>query len=97
METIYGAGGEYYDPAKLDIRTVLGNAVASGQSLPRLYQCCGTEDDLLGANRAFRDAAGALHVDLTYEEGPGVHRWSYWNACLPKALEWLCPAGGYVD
>lgn len=56
---------------------------------PKLYQCCGTEDDLYQGNKKFRDFCGKLHLDLTYEEQSGDHEWGYWDMQIQKVLKWL--------
>jgi S-formylglutathione hydrolase FrmB len=56
---------------------------------PTLYQWCGTEDFLYDQNVRFRDHARTLGLDLTYEEGPGEHVWSYWDQQIQRVLEWL--------
>jgi S-formylglutathione hydrolase FrmB len=56
---------------------------------PRLYQCCGTEDFLYTDNVRFRDAVRKLPLDLTYEEGPGEHVWSYWDTMIQNVLAWM--------
>jgi len=56
---------------------------------PRLYQCCGTEDDLHPDNVRFRDAVRRLPLDLTYEEGPGEHNWAYWDKMIQHVLAWM--------
>jgi putative tributyrin esterase len=88
LELIFGkldemAGGRY------DLFALLKNAVASRTALPRLYQCCGTEDFLYAANTRFRDHARGLGVDLTYEEEPAVHEWGYWDRSIQRFLSWL--------
>ncbi len=60
---------------------------------PRLFQCCGTEDFLYQDNLRFRDHAMSLGLDLTYEEGPGIHEWGYWDTQIQQALEWLGTMG----
>lgn len=60
-----------------------------GASLPRLFQCCGTEDFLYPINQRFKLAALKYGVDLTYEESPGTHEWSYWDANIQRALKWM--------
>ena len=55
----------------------------------RFYLACGTEDGLLGVNRQFRDHLLRLGYDVTYEEGPGVHDWYFWDEYILKALNWL--------
>jgi putative tributyrin esterase len=72
-----------------DLFAQLSRAKAAGARLPRLYQCCGTEDFLYQANTAFRDHALSLGTDLTYEEGPGTHEWGYWDAAIQRFLAWL--------
>jgi S-formylglutathione hydrolase FrmB len=68
---------------------MLAQNVAKGSVKPRLYQCCGTEDFLYADNLRFRDAARKLPLDLTYEEGPGEHVWSYWDKMIQNALAWM--------
>lgn len=78
---IYGTHNDLYHLAReLDRR---------GTAKPRLFQCCGTEDFLYPDNLKFRDHLKALHVDLTYEDGPGTHEWGYWDTQIQKVLRWL--------
>jgi S-formylglutathione hydrolase FrmB len=76
----------------------LAQAVArSGGPKPALYQWCGTEDELLGGNRRFRDHAAQLGLDLTYSESPGGHEWGCWDEHIQNVLKWLPvppPEGG---
>ena len=60
---------------------------------PKLFQCVGTEDFLYRDNIRFRDFAKELNLDLTYEEGPGIHEWGFWDKMIQRVLEWL-PIGG---
>lgn len=63
---------------------------------PKFYLACGTEDDLIGPNRAFRDHLNTLRYEVTWEEGPGIHDWYFWDEYILKALEWL-PLGEAVQ
>jgi S-formylglutathione hydrolase FrmB len=54
-----------------------------------LFQCCGAEDALYPENVKFRDYARGLGLALTYEEGPGMHEWGYWDRAIQRVLEWL--------
>ena len=56
---------------------------------PKLFQACGTEDQLHAANIAFRDHARALGLPLHYVEGPGNHEWGYWDARIRDTFAWL--------
>ena len=57
--------------------------------LPRLFQCCGTEDELMVLNTGIRDRVKALGADLTWEQGPGNHTWEYWDEMIQHVLNWL--------
>ncbi len=57
--------------------------------VPKLYQCCGTEDFLYEGNIRFRDYVRKLGLELTYEEEPGEHEWGYWDMKIQRVLEWL--------
>ena len=62
---------------------------AAGTALPKLYLACGTEDGLVAPNRDFHQFLTAEGVDHRYEEGPGVHNWTFWNEYLPRGLEYI--------
>ena len=61
----------------------------SGSPIPKIYLACGMEDPLLRTNHVFRDFLKSQKADYRYEEGPGVHNWTFWNEYLPKGLEWI--------
>ena len=63
--------------------------VASGAPQPRLYQWCGTEDFLYQDNVRFHELARELDLNLTYEDSPGDHQWSYWDQQIQRVLEWM--------
>ena len=66
-------------------------------NLPRLYQCCGTEDFGYEDNISFRDYALERKVDLTWEDGPGAHNFDFWDPYVRKILDWLPLTGTLVD
>jgi len=57
----------------------------------RLYHCCGEEDFLYAQNLDFNDFVLKHNKNLTYtfETGPGLHNWLYWNQKIVKALSFL--------
>ena len=59
---------------------------ADPATLPDLYACCGTEDDLLAGNHAFAAACDAAGVPLTTSWTPGEHDWAYWDAEIQEVL-----------
>ena len=60
-----------------------------GVALPKLYMACGTEDSLLPASREYQTFFSAHMDDFLYEEGPGMHDWSFWNLYVLRGLRWL--------
>jgi len=62
---------------------------AEGRPLPRVFQTVGTEDYLYPSNQIAREKLKELGVDLTYTEHPGIHEWSYWDAYIQEALDWM--------
>lgn len=96
-KSVYGMNNEFFNPAKHDIRTILKTRVEEGVELPKLYQCCGTEDFIYESNITFRDYARSLGVELTYEEGPGVHNFDFWDPYIRRILDWLPLTGTLVD
>ena len=88
----------YYESVFGDLTKVLGGendytALAEKQvgreDKPRFYLACGTEDDLIKPNHTFRDKLMELGYDVTWQEGPGGHDWTFWDEYILKALEWL--------
>ncbi|GGE26751.1 esterase [Pullulanibacillus camelliae] len=61
----------------------------SEKALPRLYQCCGTEDFLYEDNLSFLAACQKTRFDLTHAFDPGTHEWGYWDAKIQDILRWL--------
>lgn len=88
LELIFG-GKENIRGSENDLFHLAERLARSDLPKPALYQCCGTEDHLYEANVRFRDHCRALGLPLTYEEEPGKHEWSYWDAKIQKVLSWL--------
>lgn len=80
-----------------DIFALLNKRLAEGRSIPKLYQCCGTDDFLYGMNLHVKAALEKLPVDLTYDECPGAHNWDYWDPQIRKVLDWLPLANNLID
>lgn len=68
-----------------DLRQLMRSTAEAAQQ-PKLYLACGTEDFLIGMNRAFAADARALHLDLTYEEWGGIHDWFFWDRALARGM-----------
>lgn len=61
----------------------------SPHAKPKLYLCCGTDDELLAESRSLRSSLAGEDLSLTYEEGPGGHEWGYWDRQIQRVLDWL--------
>jgi S-formylglutathione hydrolase FrmB len=59
------------------------------QLMPAIYVDCGTEDFLLGQNRAFRDRVGTSVGQFEYREHSGGHSWTYWRQHAAESATWL--------
>jgi S-formylglutathione hydrolase FrmB len=61
----------------------------SGAKIPPIYMAIGTEDFLYKQNQIMRKFLEENKANFTYEEGPGIHDWKFWNAYLPKGIDWI--------
>lgn len=86
---------EDYAGSVNDYEQLAKDLANSGGNKPKIYIACGTEDGLIGANRKYRDCLMEQGFDVTYEEGPGVHNWAFWDEYIEKAINWL-PVEGAV-
>jgi putative tributyrin esterase len=92
---IFGSADEVRGSGE-DLFFLAEKAAGSGEPVPKLYQCCGTEDFLYAANQRFLNHARKLDLDLTYEEEPGQHEWAYWDRKIQNVLDWL-PLPGRIQ
>lgn len=59
----------------------------SGEELPEIFMCCGTEDFLLENNRVFHRFLDKIGVAHTYLESAGGHDMTFWNDYLTRFTE----------
>ncbi len=55
-------------------------------NLPALRFDCGTEDDLITANRELHSQLNPANIEHSYEEFPGEHEWEYWEKNVARTL-----------
>lgn len=60
--------------------------IENRDSLPALRFDCGTEDDLLNANRVLHQQLNDAGIPHEYQEFPGAHEWVYWQEQVQKTL-----------
>jgi S-formylglutathione hydrolase FrmB len=85
MERIFGAGptaGSDDDVLALVDRSDSGE-------VPPMYVCCGTEDELIDANRELARRCEKRSLSITTDFGPGRHDWAYWDEHIQDVLAWL--------
>ena len=56
---------------------------------PGFYVACGLQDPLLEANRRIAGALEEAGADVVYEEGDGVHDWTFRDTYIQHVLKWL--------
>lgn len=88
VRAIFGSKEEYINTDYNLIR-LLKELQGKKDDLPRLFQCCGTEDYIYYMNQNFKTAAEKYGIGLTYEEGPGEHEWGYWDTNIQRVLKWI--------
>ncbi|MBR0373733.1 MAG: acetylesterase [Mogibacterium sp.] len=57
--------------------------------VPKVYLACGTKDDLLESNLAFRDYLQEKGIEVTWDEEDCGHEWDFWDRQIKKVLDWL--------
>lgn len=72
-----------------DIWHVLEQAVKNKTELPKIFDCCGTEDFGWEGFVGFKEFAAKIGLEVTFGEGPGAHTWDFWDEWLPKIIDWL--------
>jgi putative tributyrin esterase len=92
LQHIFGEANALADSPN-DLFALAKQMVGRKSPRPGLYQWCGTEDFLYADNLRFREHAESLGLAVTYEEGPGGHEWSYWDAHIQRVLAWLPGVG----
>lgn len=51
-----------------------------------MYLACGTDDFLISGNHQLRDLFIENGYDVTYDEIPGGHDWTFWDRQIEKPL-----------
>jgi S-formylglutathione hydrolase FrmB len=88
LENIFGDLNSI-ENSENDLFYLAKKVLESNGPKPKLYQCCGTEDFLYEDNINFKNFIEKTGLDYTYEEGPGIHEWKYWDDQIQNVLKWL--------
>jgi S-formylglutathione hydrolase FrmB len=83
----YGALGSPTRAAN-DLFKLFGNLTPERTAaLPYIYFDCGTEDFLIGSNRALSELLLQRKIPHEYRQLPGTHSWPYWDAQVQEVLK----------
>lgn len=63
--------------------------ISEKRQIPKIYMACGTQDDLMQANLAFRNFLNEKGIEVTWDEEAYGHDWDFWDLQIKKVLEWL--------
>lgn len=72
-----------------DESDVLPWLIKHRETLPPFRFDCGTEDNLIAANRELHQSLTDLGIPHAYSESPGAHTWDYWTAHLYQTIEFF--------
>lgn len=73
----------------MDYKSLIQNLKEQNAQIPKMFICCGTEDDLLPDNRDYVSFLKDQEIDFDYEESPGEHDWDFWDTYIKKFIDWL--------
>ncbi|MFT4106714.1 MAG: alpha/beta hydrolase-fold protein [Lacrimispora sp.] len=90
MNLVYGENRQYYDKHEHDLRTVMEDLVSGKKEYPKLYACCGLQDELYESGKAVIDYMQSIGLQVDYEEGQGNHNFDYYDPQLKHIIsDWL--------
>lgn len=69
--------------------TLVKQLKRSGEPIPEIYMCCGTEDFLLENNRSFHNFLNEQNVRHIYRESKGSHDGVFWGEYTPRIIDWM--------
>ncbi|GAE94899.1 esterase [Gracilibacillus boraciitolerans JCM 21714] len=83
-------GGKEIEDTQEDLFYLIQQLKAKKESIPLLFQACGTEDFLWEENQKFYQFAQDQNLPLTHTFTSGTHEWGgYWDQKIQEVLAWL--------
>lgn len=87
MRNIFGSPKEY-DNTDKDLYYLAKKLDKKEGDHPRLFLCCGLEDELHDQNLQMKEfLEKETNLDFQYKESHGIHNWYYWNKALVDVLK----------
>lgn len=90
LDEAVGIWGENYRTCTKDTDSDLKWLVSTfpqDKPKPRMFSCCGREDDLFANNLSFRDFMASHPFDFTFVEDAGIHDWAFWDKWVAPAID----------
>lgn len=72
-----------------DYKGLITRLRQSGSDIPGIFLAGGVDDFLLERIRDYHRFLQNQDVAHVYEEGPGGHDWTFWDAHIKKIIDWL--------
>ena len=72
-----------------DPRVWADRAAESGAALPRLFAGMGEKESAYDSGREYLEYCAKKGIGICFEEFPGGHDWSVWDAMICRFLEWV--------
>jgi S-formylglutathione hydrolase FrmB len=86
LASVYGPDGSQTRQDNDIYRLVEAAPAENVRSLPFFYIACGTEDNLIKANREFNSLLAEKKIPHEFRELPGKHDWEFWDAQVQEFL-----------
>lgn len=80
---------EEIDGSRYDVLHLAAKLKEEGRPIPKMFQCCGTEDFTWDFNCEARDHFRSLGLAHTWEQWSGIHNFEFWDEALRHFLAWL--------
>jgi len=77
------------EKTKNDLFYLLKKLKKENIKIPKLYQCCGSDDFLYQDNLKFKKFCRSNKIKLKYEEEAAAHQWDYWDQKILDVIRWL--------
>lgn len=88
--TAWMGNKEIYQNSWMNPEKSLLDAKAAGRAIPRLFMCCGRQDELVyEACKDFVAFAKQEELPLTYVEDEGLHDLPFWDRMMEPAFRFL--------
>ncbi len=72
-----------------DPKHLAQTCLSGGESIPRLFVACGSEDFLFQQNCDFHEYLVSIGYPHEWWVKPGIHDFDFWNQSMQASMDWL--------